>query len=631
MLWGQLQELLDLLSEEEYRTAVTLAKEMSISEKTVRIRVKELNELLAAHGAAVLSKPRYGYLLKVSHPAEYLAYRKEQAEPGDRIPDKKKERSEYLLAFLIARKEYIKIEELCDFLFVSGTTLSNSIKSVEAILKRYSLRIDRKPGYGIKIEGSEFDIRRLMSDYFIKRHCLAEVDLSHQDQELSQLAGIVKGLLASYGIHLSEMSFENFVEYVYVAWKRIKGGFYLSMNKESLPEMGMKEQAFIRELITVMESWGDIRYTTDESNYLLLYLAGKRMIGNVVENDSNFIIREQTDRLTLAMMDLVSREYGLNLHQNFEIRMTLNQHLVPFDIRIRYDIPLKNPMLEDIKQKYSLAYQMSYEACGILQDHYKKDISEDEIGYFALIFQLALEKDKIDSRSSILVVCSTGKGSSRLLKYRYENEFAGYLKEIYVCDLIGLETFDFHQVDYVFATVPITKEIPVPIVEVGVFLEADDIQKITGILRSGNNRTIMTRYYTPARFLTRPGGRTKEDILADICDVIKRQEDVAGNFYELVLERESFAQMDYGNLIAIPHPNEIASEETFAYVTVLDEPVVWNRLPVRIILLTSVGRRADENRQKFYESTARFALDKEAVRQLIAEPSYEVLIQLLGN
>ena len=631
MLWGQLQELLDLLSEEEYRTAVTLAEAMSLSEKTVRTRVKEINELLTGHGAAVLSKPRYGYRLQIDNQETYLAYRKEQAVPNDRIPDKKKERSEYLLAFLIARKEYIKIEELCDFLFVSGTTLSNSIKSVEAILKRYCLKLDRRPGYGIKIEGAEFDIRRLMSDYFIKRHCLAEVDLSHQDQELSQLAEIVKGLLGSYGIHLSEMSFENFVEYVYVAWKRIKSGFYLKMDKESLPEMGMKEQAFIKELITVMESWGEIRYTDDESNYLLLYLAGKRMIGNAVENDSNFIIREQTDRLTLAMMDLVCREYGLNLHQNFEIRMTLNQHLVPFDIRIRYDIPLKNPMLEDIKQKYCLAYQMSYEACGVLRDHYKKDISEDEIGYFALIFQLALEKDKIGSRSSILVVCSTGKGSSRLLKYRYENEFAGYLKDIYVCDLIGLESFDFHRVDYVFATVPITREIPVPIVEVGVFLEADDIQKITGILRSGNRRTIMTKYYTPARFLTMSGGQTKEDILALICDRIKDQEEVADNFYELVLERESFAQMDYGNLIAIPHPNEIASAETFAYVAVLSEPVIWNKLPVQVILLTSVGRRQDEDRQHFYESTARFALNKEAVLRLVEEPSYEVLIQLLSN
>ncbi|MCA5011324.1 PTS sugar transporter subunit IIA, partial [Clostridioides difficile] len=77
--------------------------------------------------------------------------------------------------------------------------------------------------------------------------------------------------------------------------------------------------------------------------------------------------------------------------------------------------------------------------------------------------------------------------------------------------------------------------------------------------------------------------------------------------YELVLERETFAQMDYGNYITLPHPNQIASEETFAYVAVLKEPVIWNKLPVQIVLLISIGRKEDRNRQIFYETTARFA------------------------
>lgn len=631
MLGRQLQELLTSLSQGEYRTATTLAMQMGLSEKTVRTRIKELNTLLLKHGAQIHSRPRYGYKLDIVDRDRFDSYLSEETQNKARIPEKKQERSEYLLAFLMARKDYIKIEELCDFLYVSKTTLSNSLKAVEAILKRYQLYIDRKPNHGIKILGAEFDIRRLMSDYFIKRHCITEVANRHQDEELLQVAKIVRELMAKYDIYFSEISFENFVEYGYVAWKRIKSGYYLKIDNENFPEIGIKEQAFIKEFITVMGDMGEVIYPKDEETHLLLYLAGKRIIGNTVENDTNFIIKEQTDRLALAMMDLVSREYGLDLHKNFEIRMTLNQHLVPFDIRIRYDIPLKNPLLEDIKQKYSLAYQISYEAAGILREHYKKDISEDEIGYFALIFQLVLEKDKSDGRSNILVVCSTGKGSSRLLKYKYENEFAGYIKNIYVCDLPGLEEFDFGKVDYIFSTVPITMDVPVPIVEVDVFLEADDIRKITGILRRGNHSEVMSRYYSRERLLTNIEGQTKEDILAAICKIIKKQERVDSNFYELVLERESFGQMDYGNQITIPHPNQIASEETFAYVVVLKRPVIWNKLPVRVVLLTSVGRNEDRNRQKFYEATARFALDKAAIDCLIAKPEYEVLMRLLAD
>lgn len=628
MLCGRLQELLALLSQAEYRTAAALAQQLGISEKTARTRLKELNDLLTRHGAGVVSKARYGYRLEITARESFDTYIQEETHK-EYLPEKREERSEYLLAFLIARNDYIKMEELCDFLYVSKTTLSNSLKSVEAILNRYQLAIERKPNYGIKIEGSEFDIRRLMSDYFIKRNSLSKVDVSHRERELLQLAELVKQLLRGYDICLSEISFADFVEYLYVAWKRMKSGYYLTLTEDDLPEAGAKEKAFVRELISVMKEWGQVNYTRDEENYLCLYLAGRQMIGNTVENDRNFIIREQTDRLALLMMDLVSREYGLDLHQNFDVRMTLNQHLVPFDIRIRYDIPLKNPMLNEIKQKYSLAYQMSYDAVGVLRKYYHKDVSEEEIGYFALIFQLVLEKGRTAHCSDVLVVCSTGKGSSRLLKYKYENEFAGYVNNIYVCDLLGLEQFDFKKVDYVFTTVPIKREIPVPIVEVGAFLEADDIHKITKILRSGSNRGIMERYYTPGRFLTNIEGDTKEEILENICTVISGQEQVDDDFYELVIERETFAQIDYGNYITLPHPNRIASEETFAYVVVLKQPIIWNKQPVQVIIMISVGRKKDYLRQKFYEATARFALDKEAVRRLIAEPVYDVLMELL--
>lgn len=628
---SRLQELLTLLKQDEYRTAQQLAKHMRVSEKTVRIAIRDLNAELMRSGAGIESKPRYGYRLVVTDQEQFANYQSEEEKSG-MIPDSGKERSEYLMAYLLFRKNYVKIEELCDFMYLSKTTLSHYLKNIENVLDRYRLSIERRPNYGIKIVGEEFDIRRLISDYYIKHHCLVGVNLTHQEQEIARLAETVKRLLAKYDVHLSEMSFDNFVDYTYVACKRMKAGYYLKLNKENLPEIGIKEEAFSRELLNELENSMGITYTQDEKNYLLLYLAGKRMIGNVLENDSNFIIQEQTDRLAMEMLKLISNDYHMNFQNNFEMRMTLNQHLVPFDVRMRYDIPLKNPLLKDIKEKYSLAFQMAVVASGILVNHYKKEISEDEIGYFALIFQLALEKEQSDGYSNILVVCSTGKATSRLLKYKYEQEFSEYLDNIYVCDLMGLETFDMSKVDYIFTTVPITKKVDVPIVEVGMFLEDDDIRKVTDALRYGRKDDILRRYYTPDRFLTDVPKGDKEAIIKYICQIISEQETVDDDFYDMVLERETYVQMDYGNHIALPHPNRIASEESFAYVAVLKQPVIWNEFPVQVVILISIGRQggSDKDRQKFYEATARFALDKEAVMELIGNPSYETLMELLS-
>ncbi|MDD3251131.1 MAG: BglG family transcription antiterminator [Lachnospiraceae bacterium] len=628
MAWARMNELSALLLQDEYRTAGQLASQLGVSEKTVRLKLYELHDLLSHHGAEVESKARFGYRLKVVDQEQFDAYRRE-TEQENPIPDSGKERMEYLLAYLVTRNEYVKAEDLCEFMYISKTTLTNALRLVEATLKRYRLSIERRPNYGMRVEGDEFDIRRLMCDYFVKRDSLEEQKLGNQQQEILKLAEQVRTLMTRYNVYLSELSFENFVYYVYVAWKRMKFGNYLKLKKENLPEIGIKEQAFIHELLLSIQDEDEIRCTADEENYLLLYLAGKRMIGNVVENDSNFIIHEKTDKLALDMLKMASEEYHLDFYSNFEMRMTLNQHLVPFDVRMRFDIPLRNPMLSEIKEKYALAYQVAYVTCSVLRNHYQKEISEDEIGYFALIFELEMEKEKTKDRYDILVVCSTGKGTSRLLKYKYEREFGDYIKHIYVCDLIGLETFDVSKVDYIFTTVPISKEVSVPIVEVGVLMGIEDIQKVSDILQNGSSTNMIQRYYGPQRFLTGIHPDTRENILEYICKVIAAQEKVDPDFYEQVLEREACAQMDYGNLVAIPHPNRIASEESFAYVAVLNEPITWNRLPVQVVILTSIGRREDSERQKFYEATARFALSANAVAQLLAYPKYHMFARLL--
>lgn len=626
MLRRELQELLELLDTQTYQTAIHLAGKLGVSEKTVRLRLKDLNEILKEHGAEINARPRHGYRVCITDDALFQRLTEEKGE--NRIPDNSQERSEYLLAYLVWHPGYVKAEELCDFLYISKTTLTKALKSVETVLNRYGLEIDRKPNYGMCLRGRELDVRRLVCDYFVKRNYLEDVGRDHMEKNIRKLAGYIRNLLERYEIHLSEMAFENFLEYVYVSGRRIQYGHYLELKAENLPETGMREQAFVRELIEQLSKEGQVTYSKEEESYLLLYLAGKRMVGNVVENESNFVIREQMDRLVLQMLDIVQQEYHIDFHGNFDVRMTLNQHLVPLDIRLRFDIPLKNPMLEDIKEKYSLAYQISCEAAQALRDHYKKEISEDEIGYFALIFELAIEKNRMGEKTDILVVCSTGKSSSRLLKYKYEQEFADYLNQIYVCDLQELERFDFSKVHYVFTTVPITMEVPVPIVEVGMFLGEEDIHRVMDILRRGNT-DYLKHYYRPERFFGHFEAENKEQVLEKLCELIVRQEQVDEDFYDLVLERESYIQMDYGNLIAIPHPNRISSEDTFAYVAVLEHPVIWNHHPAQVILLSSVGRKQDANRQKFYEATAKFALSETAIRSLIQNPEYEQLMSLM--
>ena len=153
---------------------------------------------------------------------------------------------------------------------------------------------------------------------------------------------------------------------------------------------------------------------------------------------------------------------------------------------------------------------MAEHAASVLQRHYGCQVPEDEIGYFAMLFSWALEQNMSEiQRSRILIVCGTGRSSSRMLKYKYEQEFKEYLEKVFVCSLYELETYDFEQIDYVFTTIPISKRIPVPLIEVGQFLGEKDAIKVRKVLKRGR-MDFLDDYYRKEQMLIGIKGNTKE-------------------------------------------------------------------------------------------------------------------------
>lgn len=623
----KLTEILNMLTPGCYVTAQELAKRLEVSTKTVGIRVKELNERASAFGFSVEAKPRYGYALILNENSRMEDFISQEEQKG-KIPSGAKERVNYLLAYLVNYHDYIRLDDLCEFLYISRATLTGPLKEAEEILNRYGIRLDRRPNYGIRAAGDEFDFRRCIGDYFVKRNMLEE-NGEQQKKELEAIGAVIFPMLKKYDIHLSETAFEIFAIQIYIAAKRIRRGRLVRMPENSGSVLGDREWEFVKELLGELGRNFKIQYNQDEAAYTAVWLAGKRMIGNVEQDEVNFVISEEIDSLVSQMLKLVDRDFKMEFSRHFDIRMLLNQHMVPFDIRMRYNIPVGNLLYMDILKRYFFEYIMAVSACTVLAEWYEKPVPEEEISYFALIFALAKEqKKKKDEKKNILIVCSTGRGSSRLLKLRYGQEFGKYLNRIYICDLPGLESFDFDKVEYVFTTVPIQRHIPKPIIEIGLFLESEDIPTIRTALEGGRKGVLM-KYYKQDYFFTDIQGETRTEVIKNLCQKISRKKSLPKGFYEAVLKREDMAQTDFGNLIAIPHPCEVMTEETFVCVAVLKDPVLWSRHPVQVVLLVSIGKNEEKGISDFYKYTSKLALSQKAVQELILKKDFHVLIRLL--
>lgn len=73
---------------------------------------------------------------------------------------------------------------------------------------------------------------------------------------------------------------------------------------------------------------------------------------------------------------------------------------------------LKNPLLKDIKARFPMAYAIALHSSSILTERYGHELKDDEVGYLALAFALAIERQNTElPKKNILIVCASGKGS----------------------------------------------------------------------------------------------------------------------------------------------------------------------------------------------------------------------------
>ncbi len=625
---SDLKKLLQLLSDGQYHTAAEIAGYLKVSPKTARTRLKEIGLSGREYGIHMDSKARYGYRLLAEQEGN-IQKMQQEAERTEGLPDSSEARTDYLLVYLLNHSGFTKIEELSEFLCVSRSTLQTSIKEAEEILIEYHIRIERKPNYGICAKGEEFDIRRCIGECFVKRNIFGNSMQMYRSDEMEYLTGMVLGLLGKYKVYLLESAMENLVAHLYVALKRIRHGCYIELQEQTEEKKNETEWKLAEELAGKLGKWQNVKYTLSEIRYIVIYLEGNRMIGNMDHTGTNFVIREELDRLVIRMLELLYDDFGIDFLNNFNLRMSLNQHMVPFDIRMRYQIRITNPVIEEIMQNYVFGYTLALRACGILEQHYGRKVSKDEVGYFAMLLVCALEQREVEVRKSkILIVCSAGRGSSQLLRYKYEHEFKDALEKVYVCGIYELSGFDFSKVDYVFTTVPIHQRIPVPITEVGQFFGKEDIMKVRDVLEKGH-MDFLDKYYRDTHFFSDIEGGTKEEVIREICRRIQSQRQLPEGFYEAVLKREELAQTDFGNYVAMPHPYKIMTDETFIYIAVLKHEITWTVNQVQFVLLSAICGKEDKDLPMFYEVTTRLFMREDMMKRIIQEKSFGVLMQML--
>ena len=414
-----------------------------------------------------------------------------EKEANDR-PQSKEERCHCILAKLLLGSASITIQQLSNTLYVSRSTVENDLKKVKQKLAQFGLQL-AITHTGLSLIGSEHQKRQatveLISQYWGKRTEAKELNgqlVRHVQlpDNLNQLfePALIKNILTAL-TELIEKSTLSFTDYEFQSL-----AIHLMMPAPTGGSNGAQPVVtpFIAEtqlLVQILERRFELTIPDFEQEYLNRHLV-------TVQSKDTSVQTIQTELRQSVGLPQLLRQQLAQLAVDEELIQGLAVHLSSALRRLAMGLSINNPCTDEIRQNFPQAFDQAVLLKPVLENQYQIQMNEDELAFISLHFEAFFERHSEDARLSVVVVCSSGIGTSQLLGQRLAKTFAQELRITRIIALGELLATPIKE-SLVISTIAI-KGLSVPVIEVSPLLNRHDI----GIIRQ-----MITEKPTPTNHL----------------------------------------------------------------------------------------------------------------------------------
>jgi len=626
-------QILKYLKEsEEYVTSETLSALCHVSTKTILKDIQALNDDMRTTRNYIEVKPSSGIRLIINdiNAFKNLCYSFNLSH--DFSIDNVIEREDWIQKFLIESNTWIKTETLCDKLFISQSALSQNLKAVRKALQKYDLRLVQKPHYGMRVEGREFN----------KRLCLAEIYISHIDQRedflktqfndedmamLLKIRDIIDDVLVKFEISMAEASEQNFIIDVFISLKRIQQGILLQTTEEMVVDVSRWTDsiAAVELAKQIFEQLG-IEITDSEIVPLSIHLASKRIIRQFDESIHRIMMDFDVNQIVNCMMSSIKSKWHIDFYQDDEFISQLLLHLIPLEVRSRYNVVLHNPLIDKIKQQNILAYHLAAIACEQLVDYHGNSLSDEEIGYVALHINLALLRRQIKEKKNVLVISGVGRGTSHTLAYQIKEMYGKYIHQIETTDYVGLKKHHFTDIDLLVSSIPIKHAVSIPKIEVNYFLTDNDRRRIESFL-ADQDVFCMSDYLDKHFFFAEIRAKSKEEAITFMINNTLSQQDMIDE----IIENDKVANFELENMVSILSCHTIDEAEIKIIIGILEKPILWNKKKIQLIIIPVIGEQINTKIMWLYKELSYLAQSPLYLKRIMKKKSFGEVLKVFED
>lgn len=482
------KELLHLLKQQsDFQTIDYFARKLGVSKRTIHSELAAIEVYSQATGAILKKKRGVGIIF----------YRAKEQVIKNNVKEKNEayttlDRRIQLMALLLFDCKKVSFNFLSDLFLVSKTSISRDFECIMPILQVGSTIQLESDAQGTYLVGDEENFQKAHlqfsryllsnSNYYLEEEVAEKIKLleSYYGETVIRVCSNILYTYIRENVNaISDYYVQNILTIFIILVYRIQKNKHMSIRKTK--DDGT-QNLFFEESAVQMIHKASLRLAFSYTNEDVQYLS-QHLVSNRFEPLPDYVI---DDKIVNLLLSRVSKALMIDCSKDKKLEEQLRSHIPPMIFRLRSNNKTENPFTTQIKNEFSLTFNMIWMVLAEYEQELGINFNEDEIAFLTMYFQAAVERARMNRK--ILVVCQMGIATSELLINRIKNVLPS-LDLLEVASVPELEVMHLEQYDLIISTIKVA--IPEKkVVVVSPFLTDKDIEKIrnSGYLPSKINQ-----------------------------------------------------------------------------------------------------------------------------------------------
>lgn len=462
-----------LIEKDQYQSVNSIAEQLNFSRRSTYYYMKSVSEKLIKNK---IDPPRnvkgQGYYLsKQSKEQLNIIFSTDNYKNVYKKQEKKfsaKERQVITIILMFGLSSYVTISKLAGIFNVTRNTIVNDFSVIKDNLLEYDFSVIGT-SIGHHFTGNEFAIRNYFQDHLTEfltgLNSLYKMDNSSallDFKNFSELIVMIKDWMHKVEFQSSSSfsddairSMENFYALVLL---RILAKHTLPSHSLNKQKEGYEELQARKEFEMAGDFLAHIGIDTEEYKEEVFYLESLLLSSQLKEISptNNSDIKKQVQKSTKQIINNFKHLAEANFKNEKQLKEELYVHMLSTYYRVKFNHQYKDSAVLSIKENYPEIYTYTSISIDPFEKLTSQPLNDNEIGLIAIYFGAHLLNQ--ESRYlEILLVCSSGLGTSQLLKNQLATIFPG-------CILRGpvtkrdYDNFSVINSDVVISTIPLKEK-----------------------------------------------------------------------------------------------------------------------------------------------------------------------------